>query len=45
MYKWKKALMMRVVKHWHVGLFKEVADVPSLEVFKYWLDGALSNLT
>lgn len=45
LYKWKKILTMRVVKHEHIGLFKEVVDVPSLKVFKYWLDRTLSNLS
>ena len=34
---------MRVVKHWY-RLPREVADAPSLAVFKARLDGALSNL-
>jgi len=34
---------MRVVRHWK-RFPREVADVPSLEVFKPRLDGALSNL-
>ncbi|KFQ70637.1 hypothetical protein N335_10608, partial [Phaethon lepturus] len=39
----KKFFTMRVVKHWH-RLPREVVDDPSLETFKVWLDGALSNL-
>jgi len=34
---------MRLVKHWH-RLPREAGAVPSLEVFKARLDGALSNL-
>jgi len=34
---------MRAVKHWN-RLPREAVDVPSLEVFKARLDGALSNL-
>ncbi|KFO70136.1 hypothetical protein N303_05379, partial [Cuculus canorus] len=34
---------MRVVRHWH-RLPREAVDVPSLEVFKARLDGALSSL-
>jgi len=37
----KKFFTMRVVKHWN-RLPSEVAAVPSLEVFKARLDGALS---
>jgi len=33
----------RVMKHW-TRLPRELADAPSLETFKGWLDGALSNL-
>ncbi|KFR00898.1 hypothetical protein N306_03402, partial [Opisthocomus hoazin] len=39
----KKFFTMRVLKHWN-RLPREVVDAPSLEVFKAWLDGALSNL-
>ncbi|KFP52990.1 hypothetical protein N323_06187, partial [Cathartes aura] len=38
-----KFFTMRVVRHWN-RLLREVVDVPSLEVFKARLDGALSNL-
>jgi len=31
------------VKHWN-RLPREVVEVPSLETFKAWLHGALSNL-
>jgi len=34
---------MRVVRHWN-SLHREVVDAPSLEVFKAWLGGSLSNL-
>jgi len=34
---------MGVVKHWN-RLLREVVDDPSVETFKVWLDGALSNL-
>ena len=39
----KKFFTMRVVKHWNL-LPRDAVDVPSLEVFKTRLDGALSNL-
>ncbi|KAK4826283.1 hypothetical protein QYF61_007130 [Mycteria americana] len=39
----KKFFTLRVVRHWN-RLSREVLDVPSLEVFKARLDGALSNL-
>ncbi|KAK4831965.1 LOW QUALITY PROTEIN: hypothetical protein QYF61_020348 [Mycteria americana] len=39
----KKCFMMRVVRHWD-RLPRDVVDVPSLEVIKVRLDGALSNL-
>jgi len=39
----KKFFTRRVVKHWH-RLPRKAVDVPSLEVFKARLDGALSNL-
>jgi len=39
----KKFFTMRVVKHWN-RFPRAVVDVPSLEVFKARLDGALSNL-
>ncbi|KFQ89504.1 hypothetical protein N337_05345, partial [Phoenicopterus ruber ruber] len=39
----KKFFTVRVVRHWN-RLPREVADVPSLEVFRARLDGALSNL-
>ncbi|KAK4829100.1 hypothetical protein QYF61_002051, partial [Mycteria americana] len=39
----KKFFTMRVVRHWN-RLPREVVDVPSLEVFKARLHGALSNL-
>ncbi|KAK4825143.1 hypothetical protein QYF61_024140 [Mycteria americana] len=39
----KKFFTMRVVRHRN-RLSREVADAPSLEVFKARLDGALSNL-
>jgi len=39
----KNFFMMRMGKPWQ-GLPREVVDVPSLEMFKVKLDGALSNL-
>ena len=39
----KKFFTVRVVRHWN-RLPREVADAPTLEVFKARLDGALSNL-
>jgi len=39
----KKFFTVRVVRHWN-KLFREVADVPSLETFKVRLYGALSSL-
>ncbi|KFQ93867.1 hypothetical protein Y956_04727, partial [Nipponia nippon] len=39
----KKFFTMRVVRHWN-RLPREAVDVPSLEVFRARLDGALSNL-
>jgi len=39
----KKFFTMRVVKHWH-RLPRAAVDVPSVEVFKARLDGALSKL-
>ncbi|KFO79159.1 hypothetical protein N303_11818, partial [Cuculus canorus] len=39
----KNFFTMRVVRHWH-RLPREVADAPSLEVFKARLDGALGSL-
>ena len=39
----KKFFTMTVVRHWN-RLPREVADAPSLEVFKARWDGALSNL-
>jgi len=35
-------LAMKVAKHWN-GLAKHVVDVPSMEMFKVRLDGALST--
>jgi len=37
-----KSFILSVVRHWH-RLPREAVDVPSLEVFKARLDGALSN--
>ncbi|KFM07984.1 hypothetical protein AS27_09751, partial [Aptenodytes forsteri] len=39
----KKFFTMRVVRHWNRHP-REVVDLPSLEVFKARLDGALSSL-
>jgi len=39
----KKFFTIRVVRHWN-RLPREAVDVPSLEVLKVRLDGALSNL-
>ncbi|KFQ38159.1 hypothetical protein N332_02650, partial [Mesitornis unicolor] len=39
----KKFFTMRVVDHWN-RMPSEVAEAPSLEIFKARLDGALSNL-
>jgi len=39
----KKFFTLRVVRHWNM-LARKAVDVPSLEVFKARLDGALSNL-
>ncbi|KFP30174.1 hypothetical protein N325_01366, partial [Colius striatus] len=39
----KKFFTTRMVRHWNT-LPKEAVDVPSLEVLKHRLDGALSNL-
>ena len=39
----RKIFTQRVVMHWS-RLPKEVVDVPSLEVFKTRLDGALGSL-
>ncbi|PKU43450.1 hypothetical protein llap_6245 [Limosa lapponica baueri] len=38
----KKFFTVRVVRHWN-GVPREAVDVPSLEVFKTRMDGALSN--
>jgi len=38
-----KFFTLRVVRHWN-RLRREAVDVPSLEVFKDRLDGALSNV-
>jgi len=38
-----KFFTMRVLRHWH-RLPREAVAAPSLEVFKAWLDGALSSL-
>ncbi|KFO60062.1 hypothetical protein N302_10787, partial [Corvus brachyrhynchos] len=39
----RKIFTVRVARHWH-RLPREAVDVPSLEVFKARLDGALSTL-
>ncbi|KFW87077.1 hypothetical protein N305_09091, partial [Manacus vitellinus] len=39
----KKFFTVRVVRHWQ-RLHREAVDVPSLQVFKARLDGALSSL-
>ena len=39
----KEFLTLMVVRHWH-RLPREAVDVPSLEVFKARLDGALGSL-
>ncbi|KFQ28167.1 hypothetical protein N332_09414, partial [Mesitornis unicolor] len=39
----RKFFTMRVIRHWH-RLPRETVDAPSLEVFKAWLDRALSSL-
>ena len=39
----KKFFTMRMVRHWN-RLPRDVLDVPSLEVLKTRLDGALSKL-
>jgi len=39
----KKFFTMRVVRQW-TTFSSETVDAPSLEMFKAWLDGALSNL-
>jgi len=39
----KRFFTERVVKHWN-RLLGEVVDVPSLSVFKRYLDNALSNM-
>ncbi|KFW70508.1 hypothetical protein AS28_13167, partial [Pygoscelis adeliae] len=39
----KTFFTMRVVRHWN-RLPREAVDVPSLEVFKVRVDGALSSL-
>ena len=39
----KKFFTVRVVRHWN-RLPSEVVNVLSIEAFKAWLDGTLSNL-
>lgn len=39
----RKNVLLLVVKHWH-GLPREDLDALSLETFRAWLDGTLSNL-
>jgi len=39
----KKFCVIRVVRHWN-KLPREVVDAPSLEMFKFRLHAALSNL-
>ena len=39
----KKFFMIRVMRHWN-KLPRGALDVPSLEIFKVRVDGALSNL-
>jgi len=38
-----KFVPVRVMRHWN-RLHREVVDAPSLETFKFRLDGPLSNL-
>ncbi|KFU86978.1 hypothetical protein M959_12395, partial [Chaetura pelagica] len=39
----RKLFSVKVVRHWH-RLLREAVDVPSLEVFKAMLDGALGGV-
>ena len=39
----RKFFTQRMMRHWH-RLLRETVDVPSLEVFETWLDGALVSL-